>query len=191
MAWLNDQEVEAMKFAFVGKNVKISSKASFYNCSKIKIGNNSRIDDFCVLSAGEGGIEIGQNIHIAVYTSLIGKGKIILKDFSNISSRVSIYSSNDDYSGSAMTNPTIPDKFKNVTSLDVIIGRHVIVGAGSVILPGVQIDDGAVIGAISLVKGNCKAFGIYAGIPSRWIKDRNKDILEVEKLFLSETAELK
>lgn len=88
-----------MGFLSVGANVQVSTKSSIYGASRISLGANSRIDDFCVLSAGEGGIYIGRNIHIAVMCSLIGKGRIELHDFCNLSSRVSIYSSSDDYSG--------------------------------------------------------------------------------------------
>ena len=56
MAILTREEIEQMGFAFVGNNVFISTKASFYGTSKIHIGNNVRIDDFCVISAGEGGV---------------------------------------------------------------------------------------------------------------------------------------
>lgn len=75
----------------------------------------SRIDEFCVLLAGTGGIVIGNNVHIAVFCSLIGKEVIKINDFANLSSRVSIYSSSDDYSGEYMTNPTIPSHLTNVT----------------------------------------------------------------------------
>ena len=84
----------------------------------IVIGNNVRIDDFVVLSAGQGGIEIGNYIHIAVFSSLIGAGRIALSDFCNISSRVSIYSSSDDYTGEYMTNPMMPKILTNVTSVN-------------------------------------------------------------------------
>lgn len=70
MTMLDRASVESMGFASVGRNVVISDKVSFYNCANISIGNNVRIDDFCVLSAGEGGIVIGNNVHIAVYSSL-------------------------------------------------------------------------------------------------------------------------
>lgn len=59
MAILTREEVEQMGFASVGENVFISTKASFYGVSKIHIGNNVRIDDFCVISAGEGGCILG------------------------------------------------------------------------------------------------------------------------------------
>lgn len=184
MAMLSREAIEEMGFASVGDNVHISDRASFYGVERIVIGSNVRIDDFCVLSAGIGGIELGNYIHLAVYSSLIGAGSIRISDFCNISSRVSIYSSSDDFSGSSMTNPTIPDEYKNVLSSPVYFGRHVIVGAGSVILPGVRLEDGVAIGALSLVNKNCDAFGIYAGVPIRRIGERKRDLLELERSFL-------
>ena len=186
MAALDRAAVERMGFASVGRNVMISERASFYRCANISIGDNVRIDDFCVLSAGDGGIDIGSHVHIAVFSSLIGKGRMTLSDFCNISSRVSIYSSNDDYSGATMTNPTVPASYTGVTHADVFVGRHVIVGSGSVVLPGVRLEDGAAIGALSLVKRSCEAFSIYAGNPARRVGERKRDLLELERQFLLE-----
>ena len=185
---LSREDVERMGFGRVGEGVQISEHATFYNRAKIYLGNNVRIDDFCVLSAGAGGIYIGDYVHIAVYASLIGGGRITLSDFSNISSRNSIYSSNDDYSGETLTNPTVPNRYKNVRRADVFLGRHVIVGSGCVILPGVTLEDGVAIGALSLVTKNCEAFGVYAGNPLRRIKDRKRDLLELEQRFLAGEA---
>lgn len=188
MAMLNREDLEQIGFASLGENLQISDKASFYNAAKISLGDDIRIDDYCVLSAGKGGIHIGQHVHIAVFSSLIGAGKITLGDFCNISSRVSIYSSNDDYSGAAMTNPTVPSAYTRVTNADVLLGRHVIVGSGSVITPGVTLEDGVAVGALTLVKRNCKAFGVYAGNPARRIKERSRDLLEIERRFLAAKA---
>jgi galactoside O-acetyltransferase len=185
MALLTAQEIAQMGFQSVGKNVQLSNRASFYNCPQISIGDHVRIDDFCVLSAGVGGIFIGSHVHIAVYSSLIGAGEIVLSDFANISSKVSIYSSSDDYSGEWMTNPTIPAKFTGVTHGKVFIGRHVIVGCNSVILPNIALADGVAIGALSLVNKDCAAFGIYAGSPAKRIKERSRNLLALEQAFLA------
>lgn len=185
MAIMVREAIAQLGFASVGENVQISDRASFYGASRISIGSNVRIDDFCVLSAGAGGINIGAHVHIAVYSSLIGAGKIILSDFCNISSRVSIYSSSDDYSGSTMSNPTVPNEYTGVTHADVFLGRHVIVGSGSVILPGVTLEDGVAVGALSLVNKNCEAFGIYSGTPVRRTSGRKRDLLELERAFLT------
>ena len=181
MAWLTAEQMREMGFQTFGHELMLSDKASYYNCKNIRLGNRVRIDDFCVLSAGTGGIDIGSYIHVAVYTSLIGAGNIKLGDYCNLSSRVSIYSSSDDYSGAAMTNPMVPAEFTNVHHADVDVGCHVIIGSGSVVLPGVVIGEGAAIGALSLVKRSCDSFGIYAGVPARCTGQRKRDLLEVEQ----------
>ncbi len=184
MATLSLNEIKKIGLKSFGKNLKISDKVSFYGASKITIGDNVRIDDYVVISAGEKGIKIGSHIHIAVFSSFIGAGQITIEDFCNFSSRVSVYSSNDDYSGHFMTNPMIPPKFTNVSSGPVHFGKHTIVGCGSVILPDVSIGEGTAIGALSLVKGNCKPFSIYSGVPARYIKKRSKKLLDLEAKFL-------
>ena len=188
MAALDPRAIEALGFAAVGRNVRISDRASFHGASRITLGDDVRIDDFCVFSAGAGGIVIGQHVHVAAFTSLIGAGKITLCDFSNVSSRVSIYSSSDDYSGATMSNPTIPETYKAVQHADVFIGRHVIIGCGSVVLPGVRLEDGVAIGALSLVKESCSAFGIYAGNPARRLRERERGLLDLERRFLEAKA---
>ncbi|MGB5118850.1 MAG: acyltransferase [Providencia rettgeri] len=167
MAYLTEQQLKQMGFAALGTNVLISDRASIYGAHRIKIGSNVRIDDFCVLSTGEGGIEIGNYIHIAVFSSLIGAGKITLSDFVNISSRVTIYSSNDDYSGEYMTNPMVPAEYTNVTHADVFLDKHVIIGSGTVVLPGVTLHEGVAVGALSMITKNCEAFSVYAGAPAK------------------------
>jgi dTDP-4-amino-4,6-dideoxy-D-glucose acyltransferase len=137
------------------------------------------------LSAGEGGISIGNHVHLAVYCSINGRGKVTFEDFSGLSSRVAVYSSTDDYSGAAMTNPTVPQEFTNVHSADVKIGRHVIIGAGSVVLPGVTLEEGAAIGALSLVKKNCQSFSLYMGAPAKRIMSRKKALLKLEEEFMT------
>lgn len=184
MAFLTDEQIKSFGFASVGSNVLISDKASIYNPGNIEIGSNVRVDDYCVLSAGLGGIVLGSYVHVAVFCSLIGVGKITLCDFSGLSSRVSVYSSNDDYSGKHLTNPTVPSQFTGVESADVFLGKHVIVGSGSVILPGVVLEEGVAVAALSLVSKNCSAFGVYSG--NRRIAERHRELLALEKKFLSD-----
>lgn len=181
MAFISREILNQMGFKSLGDNVLISDKASLFNVGKITLGSNVRIDDYCVLSAGEGGINIGSYIHIAVYTSLIGKGNITLGDYVNLSSKVTIYSSNDDYSGEYMTNPMVPEQLTNVTHADVVLDEHVIVGSGTVVLPGSKLNRGVAIGALSLVNGNIPEFQIHAGVPSKFIKERSKRINAIEK----------
>jgi galactoside O-acetyltransferase len=84
-----------------------------------------------------------------------------------------------------MTNPTLPLEFTNVNHADVNIGRHAIIGSGSVVLPGVNIEDGVAVGALSLVTKNCEAFTIYSGSPLKRISSRHRNLLELEKVFVA------
>ena len=107
-------------------------------------------------------------------------------DFANLSSRISVYSVSDDYSGTTLTSPMIPDKNKHVISKPVHIGRHVIIGSTSVVLPGVTIPEGCAFGCFSFVNADTEAWSIYAGIPVHKINGRKKDLLALEQEFLTE-----
>jgi acetyltransferase-like isoleucine patch superfamily enzyme len=183
MGFLTKAQIDAIGFKSIGINVLISDKSSIYNPQNISIGSNVRIDDFCILSAGEKGIEIGNYIHIACYVSLLGSELIKLYDFIGISSRTAVYSSSDDYSGNFLTGPTIDVKFKNVDNRPVVFHSHSIIGVGSVILPGVEIGEGTAVGALSLVSKNLNSWSIYSGTPARFMKTRSKKMLDfIDKL---------
>lgn len=178
-SFYSEEELKQLGLGGYGRNVWISRKTSIYGADKINIGDNVRIDDFCILSNN---IVIGDYVHIAAYTALYGGDKgIFIGDFANISSRVSVYSISDDYSGASMTNPMIPDEYKQINSERVIIGRHVIVGSGCVILPGVILKEGSAFGALSLINRNANDWSINAGIPSRELEKRSRQPLVLEK----------
>ncbi len=183
-SFFSEKELREIGFKTIGKNCFISRKASIYGADKIEIGDNVRIDDFCILS---GYIVIGNYIHIAPYSAIYGGEKgVMISDFANISSRVCIYSISDDYLGEGLTNPMIPDSFKKVESKAVYVGKHVIIGSGSTVLPGVELKQGTAVGSMSLVKNSSEEWTIVAGIPAKMIKKRRKDkIIELEKQFLS------
>jgi len=186
MSFYSPAELATLGLRSYGENVLISRKASVYNAGAIDLGSHVRIDDFCVLSAGAGGIAIGSFVHVAVYASMIGAGRIRLEDYSCLSGRVAIYSSSDDFSGEHLTNPMVPDEYRGVRSASVVVERHALVGAGSVVLPGVTIGEGTAIGALSLVRGDCEPFSIYAGVPARRLKSRASRLLELEATHRAE-----
>ena len=183
-SFYSEEELSLLGLKSYGKNVLISKKCSFYGANNIEIGSNVRIDDYCILS---GKITIGDYVHIAAATLIFaGDAGVELNDFSCLSSRCAVYAITDDYSGNFMTNSTVPCKYKNVFSKKVIIGKHVVVGTGSTILPGVEIVDGAAFGAMSLVNKSIIEVAIFAGVPAKKIKNRNTVFLEFEKKLWNE-----
>lgn len=180
-SFYSEDELKSMGFRSYGENVLISRKASLYSVEKISIGNNVRIDDFCILS---GSISLGNYIHVAAYTALYGGNEgIVMGDYSNLSSRCAIYALSDDYSGEYMTNPMVPAEYTGVVEQKVVFGKHVIIGTGSTVLPGVCLNEGVAVGSMSLVKESLAEWGIYAGVPCKFIKKRKRDLLCKEKML--------
>jgi len=187
MGYLAEEQIRALGFKSVGRNVRISERASIYNADQIEIGHGSRIDDFCVVS---GVVKIGRNVHIAPHCLVAGGEKgITLGDFSGLAYFVQVFSQSDDYSGHSLTNPTVPGKYKNEFKAEVSLDRHVIVGAGSIIFPGVHIAEGCSIGAMTLVNKSTTPWGVYLGNPARRIKERSQRLLDLEQIFLQEAQE--
>lgn len=169
-SFYSEKELSRLGFKSIGNNVLLSRKASVYGASKISIGDNVRIDDFCILS---GNITLGSNIHISAYVALYGANGILLEDFTGISPRSTIYSAMDDFSGDYLIGPIHPEETINVTGGKVVLEKFVQIGCNSVVFPNLTIGEGSVVGAMSLVKGNLDKWGIYAGVPVKRIKERN------------------
>ncbi|NJC06113.1 galactoside O-acetyltransferase [Sphingomonas kaistensis] len=185
MPFLSQLELEALGFRHLGQGVRISDKASLYNCELISIGDYSRIDDFCVVS---GKVTIGRNVHVAVFCNVAGGTEgVTIMDFAGLAYGCHVFSQSDDYSGRTMTNPTVPNRFKNETRKAVLIDRHSIVGTSSIILPGVTLAEGTAVGAASMVTKSTEPWMIYSGVPARRLKSRRRDLLDLEHQFISGT----
>ena len=168
-------------FRKIGKNVRIEKSVKIVNPHNIEIGDNVIIDQFTTIVAGTAGVKIGSYIHIAGNCHLAGGGGIVLEDFSGVSHGSKLYSISDDYTGASLTNPTIPSDLVNFNSAPLLLRKHVIIGALSVILPGVELGEGTAVGAMSTVNRSTKPWGIYVGSPARRLAERKKDLLESEK----------
>lgn len=182
MAFLSESELASRGFKKLGSNVKISDKASIYNADQIELGDNSRIDDFCVLS---GRVIIGRNVHIAVFCNVAGGEKgVTFEDFSGLAYGCHVFSQSDDYSGRSLTNPTVPDEYKSETKAAVLIKKHSIVGACSIVFPGVTLEEGTSVGAMSMMAKSSEPWSIYFGVPAKKIKSRSRELLVMEKAYL-------
>lgn len=174
MAFLNSTQLDTLGLKSYGTNVLISDKASLYNPELISIGNNVRIDDFCILS---GDITLKNYIHISAYAAIYGKGGVVMEDYTGLSPRCTIFSASDDFSGEYMISPMVPMEFCNVHSEKVYIEKYSQVGAHSIIMPGVILGEGSAIGAQSFVKNSTSPWFLYAGIPAKKIKSRSKNLV--------------
>jgi len=173
-SFYTSEELKSIGFKEVGNNVFISRFARFYDIKNIEIGNNVRIDDFCLLS---GTIKLGDYIHISAFSALYGKFGIEMEDYSGLSPRCTVFSATDDFSGDFFIGPMIDIRYTNVQGGKVQIGKYSQLGCNCVVLPGVSISEGVAVGAMSLVTENLASWKIYKGIPAKFLKDRSNNLL--------------
>jgi len=153
----------------------------------ITFGKNIIIDDFAFIYATTH-IAIGNHVHIACFSSLIGGAELTIEDFVAVSQGARILTGTDDFKDWGFGNSTVPLKYRNITRKSVHIGRFCIVGANSVVLPGVNVGEGAMVGANSVVTRDLEPWGVYVG--NKRISQRNKNaVLKNHRAFLEEMNE--
>lgn len=184
--YYTSDELRGFGFKSIGDNVKIAKSCTVIGLQNISIGHDVRVDGHVTISAYSGYAIIENYIHIGTGCYLNCSGGIVMSDFSGLSQGVKIYSSTDDYSGKSLTNPTVPKKYLNVKSAQVSLGRHVIIGSGSVIMPGVAIGEGSAVGALSLVTKSLDEWSVYFGSPAKRLKSRSRQLLLQEDMLKNE-----
>lgn len=134
-----------------------------------RLGSNSMID-YQTYFRYPWTISIGKGVSInrgcEVYGSMVaGNAHITIGDHCALAPGVRVLSASHDY-----RRLDLPDEAMSVT-----LGKYVWVGAGATILPGVNIGDGAVVAAGSVVTRDVAAYSVVAGNPARFLKTRELD----------------
>ena len=168
---MTDNQACKFKFRSIGADVIIWPLAKIVAPEVISIGDSVIIDDFVLLMGGLG-TRLGSFLHISAHALIVGGGELIMADFSGLSGGVRVYTGSDDYTKGFLTNPTVPEPYRNTQRSFVRIEKHAVVGTNSVVLPGVTIGEGAAVGANSLVTKDCEPWTIYIGSPARPYKRR-------------------
>jgi galactoside O-acetyltransferase len=152
----------------------------------VEIGDNVIIDDFTYISTS---LKLHSNIHISSGCKIIGGKNAFVEmfPFSTLAPNVVLSAGSDDYTDGIATS-MVPLKFKASAIVGkIIINKHCIVGANSVVLPNVTFNEGTTLGALSLANKDLEEYKVYAGIPAKLVKVRNKtNILKLEQKFYNE-----
>lgn len=145
----------------MGRNVLIDTGVVLSGCKNISIGDYTWIDANCILSGYLGEIKLGRRIHIAPFSIIGAREQVVLEDYVGISAGVKIYGGSEHpVSGKRMSGPMIPEEMKGVHSGPVILRKDSFVGTNSVILPGVEIGEGAVVGANAVITRSVRPYDI-------------------------------
>ncbi len=138
-----------------------------YKYRKMNIGKNSRINLGTIISNCEN-VVIGDNTYINGGILCAGKNsKIIIGHDCLISYNVHIRTSSHNYK-----NKKKLIREQGNFEKSIVIGNDVWIGYGVQILPGITIDDGAVIAAGAVVTKNVEKYTVVGGIPAKIIGKR-------------------
>lgn len=174
------EELRKFGFAYVGGNVQVARNCTIMGLHNISLGDNCRIDAGCGIFATTGKLVLEGFNHIGGGSHLGVSADLTFGLFSGLSQNVAIYTSSDDYSGRTLTGPCVPAHLRNYKTAAIDIGRHCIVGSGSVILPGCHMHEGAAVGALSLVTKPLQPWSLYHGNPAKRLRNRSKNVLDLE-----------
>jgi galactoside O-acetyltransferase len=174
--YFTSDQLRAFGFARVGEGCMVARNCTIIGLANITIGDNVRIDGFTSIIAPAGRVRIGSHVHIATACMLGARGGIEIGDYSSLSQGVRLFTAIDDFSGRRMSNSQVPDRVLGVHTAPVTIGACVPIGSGTIVLPGVDIGEGAAVGAMSLVPRSLPGWAIYAGNPAVRTGDRARDV---------------
>lgn len=181
------EELEQAGFASLGIDVSIKRNCGLFFTQNMYIGSHVRIDDYSILVAS-GELHVGSYVHLASYCYIAASHGITFNDFCTLAPSVKIFSGSDDYTGEKLTNPTVGREFIGGPHGPVTLGKHVIIGTNSVVLPGVSLGEGASVGALSLVNRDLDPWMIYVGSPAKPLRARKKDLLALEEIVKEKSA---
>jgi acetyltransferase-like isoleucine patch superfamily enzyme len=191
------------RLARLGNNCKFGYGIRIHHPELVEIGDNCRIDDHVLISAGripghapyvfrqtdqvddrvkEGEIRIGDRVGINAFALLQGYGGLWIGSDLEIASGARIISVSHHYqdlTGKAPSGELFyfsgksPLQQQTLLCLPVIIEDGAAVGLNSVVLPGSHIGKNAWLGALSLLKGDLPDNTVAFGSPAKVIKKRD------------------
>jgi acetyltransferase-like isoleucine patch superfamily enzyme len=146
--YYNYSHVAPKRLAKIGPAVSMAPNVSFLHASRIELGEGSHVGPDCRLWAGP------------------GQARIVVGPYSMLAPGVQIFASN------YQTRPGIHITEQARDEADVVIGTDCWIGAGTIVVAGVEIGDGSIVGAGSIVSRSLPPNSIAVGSPARVVAER-------------------
>lgn len=147
-----------MKFKKLGKNCILDIGIRINKPKNISVDEYTWIDAHTTLDASLGTIKIGKRIHLAPFGIIIaGPEGIEISDYAAVGAGCQIYG-----------------QTKSSNSGRVVLEKDSLLGANSIVYPGVTIGEGAVVTAGSIITEDVPPWSIAVGIPPKLIGKRDK-----------------
>ena len=148
----------------------ISPRAQVQWGAEITLGRGTVVKAFAVVQSSGGRISFGQQCAISSFVHIsTGAGDVIAGDFVRIAPNCTLVGTTKEVHSKSVLIKDQPEFERR----GIWIGEDVLIGAGTVVLPGARIGRGAVIGANGVVIGTVPEYAIMAGAPARIIGQRD------------------
>lgn len=113
------------------------------------------------------GLSIDNNSSVGWFTLLDARGEISIGKNVTVASYCKLITGSHD-----INDPMFTASFKRIEICD-----YAWIGTGAIILQGVKVGKGAVVCAGAVVTKDVGEFEVVGGVPAKYIKMRNKDVL--------------
>jgi galactoside O-acetyltransferase len=160
------------RLKYLGKNVIIGKTVRIRHPELVEIGDNSIIDDFTYISTS---MKIGKFCHIAAGVNISGgAGFVEMGNYVAISAGCSIHAASSDYISASLDYPSVPEELRFGGIIEnIFFSDFVLLGAHSVVLPGVNLPEGFASGAKTIVRNKkYDSWSLYAGEDARLVCKR-------------------
>lgn len=135
--------------------------------ANVHVGTGTRLGRRAFLETQGGGvIRIGRHCTINDGATIVAHESVTIGDYALIGEYASIRDSNH---GTALGEPM---RWQKHTAQRVSIGNDAWIGRGACVLKGVQIGDGAIVGANAVVTKDVEPLAIVGGVPAKPISRR-------------------
>ena len=160
------------KCAFIGRNLRIGRRCRI---ETISIHNGQRFSPKLVIGSN---VSMSDDVHIACINEISIGNNVLL------ASKIFITDHNHgEYGQDAHQEALLPPNERILSSASVRIGDDVWIGEMVTVLPGIQIGEGAIIGANSVVSRDIPKLCIAAGSPAKVIKRYSPESKKWERVY--------
>lgn len=149
-----------------GSIIRRRTRLDVFPYNKFDLGSYSVIEDFATINNGVGDVFIGEHTIVGIGNVIIGP--VIIGSDVMLAQNIVISGLNHGYENADIS----PRKQKEICK-QVLIADDVWIGANSVITPGVSIGKHAIVGAGSVVTKDVAAYTVVVGNPAKMIKKYN------------------
>lgn len=172
VSFFNISKIKWGRFLRLGHNVHISGlgKKGVQFGDNVSIGAFSRIVVSTSLNNIGEGITIGNNVGIGEFAYLGGAGGLTIGDECIVGQYWSCHPENHNYE-----DITTSIRHQGVSRKGIKIGKNCWIGSKVTILDGVNIGDGSIIAAGSVVTKSFPENSIIGGVPAKLLKNRNHE----------------